>query len=84
MISFSSISLGALPSVSSKERSSKGGRTLFSGLGMLPCAVTQVRSAQGENVPGRLALTGCVLVHPDKPSWEVPNQSQHHKWCVRK
>lgn len=35
-------------------------------------------------MPGRLALTGCVLVHPDKPSWEGSNLSQHHKWHVRK
>lgn len=36
MISFASISLGALPSVSTKERSTKEGRILLSGLEMLP------------------------------------------------
>lgn len=46
MISCSSISLGALPSVSTKERRAKEGRILLSGLGMLPWAVTQVCPGQ--------------------------------------
>lgn len=65
-----------------RKEAQKAGKKPFSGT--MTLLALWLRSALDRNVPGRLAVTGWVLVPPNKPNWEVSSLSHHHKWRARK